>query len=169
MTAEELFELFGKKELLENYGDEETVKSKTHLDLAKTRNYKHGVFYHATGGYGEMGLGEGLYLGKDKKALNNFYNCDGGKIEKYQGTPNFIDLTISEDFEAFDLMAKKKFPYRKNNEYLKLLTLEMGYDGIRYYDPYTTGEEFVLFNTQKVTLIRLRKQIRKRNFSILSL
>ncbi len=26
----------------------------------------------------------------------------------------------------------------------------MGFDGIRYYDPQATGEEFVLFNTEKV-------------------
>jgi len=34
------------------------------------------------------------------------------------------------------------------------LTLELGFDGILYFDPYATGEEFVLFNTEKVKKIK---------------
>ena len=33
------------------------------------------------------------------------------------------------------------------------MTLELNYDGIRYFDPIATGEEFVLFNTHKVKRI----------------
>jgi hypothetical protein len=32
--------------------------------------------------------------------------------------------------------------------------IEMGYDGIRYYDPLATGEEFVLFNRSKIKKIK---------------
>ena len=38
-----------------------------------------------------------------------------------------------------------------------MLTLKKGFDGIRYFDPYTTGEEFVLFNTDKVIKVRTIK------------
>ncbi len=34
--------------------------------------------------------------------------------------------------------------------YLRKLTLEKGFDGIRYFDPIATGEKFVLFNIDVV-------------------
>ncbi|MCK4338603.1 MAG: hypothetical protein KAW87_01250 [Candidatus Cloacimonetes bacterium] len=155
LSAEELLELPNTKELLNNYGDSYSIEQKIKLDLAKTENYKPAVFYHATGGLGEIGLGKGLYLGKDKKALENFYNCDGtcGKIEEYHGNPKFIDLTIYEEFNEFEKLAIAKYGNSTKNEHLKLLTLDMGFDGIRYYDPLATGEEFVLYNTKKVIKI----------------
>ena len=67
--------------------------------------------------------------------------------------PSFIDLSNYNDFDKFESQAIKEYPNRKYNEHLKLLTIEMGYDGIRYYDPIATGEEFVLFNTDKVKLV----------------
>jgi len=37
-------------------------------------------------------------------------------------------------------------------------TLGLGFDGIRYFDPCTTGEEFVLFNVDKVKMISKKKR-----------
>jgi hypothetical protein len=150
-TAEELLELEETRELLDNYGDAYLIEKKK-KDLAKTCNYKKGVFYHATGGLGESGLGKALYLGKDRRALNNFYNLDGteGYIEVYIGDPLFIDLALYDEFDKFECTANEKYPNEKYKAHLRLLTLALGYDGIRYYDPIATGEEFVLYNTDKV-------------------
>ena len=115
-----------------------------------------GIYYHATGGTGETGVGMGLYLGKDKRALDNFYNCDGqeGNIETFKGNPSFIDLTIYNEFEKFSGLAENKYGKEPSNNHLKELTISMGYDGIRYYDPIATGEEFVLYNFNKVKKIK---------------
>lgn len=151
-TAEELLKLEETSKLLDNYGDAYLIEKKKKKDLAKTCNYKKGVFYHATGGLGESGLGKALYLGKDRSALNNFYNLDGteGYIEVYVGDPIFIDLALYDEFDKFECTAKGKYPNEKHKTHLRLLTLALGYDGIRYYDPIATGEEFVLYNTDKV-------------------
>lgn len=154
-TAEELFSLPETKERLEHYGEEEDIALKIKLDLARTENYQDNTFYHGTGGFGEAGVGQGLYLGKDKIAINNFYNSDGedGEIETYIGNPNFIDLADYSDFDKFEEEAIEKFGKRESNNHLKELTLLKGFDGIRYYDPEATGEEFVLFNTKKVNRV----------------
>jgi hypothetical protein len=155
LTAEELLNLPESRVRLENYGDEYLIQRKIKLDLAKTRNYKPNFFFHATGGIGEAGVGEGLYLGKDKRALRNFYNSAGqeGKIIKYYGKPRFLNLALYSDYDEFEKEAIRRFGRRKNNEHMKLLTLEEGYDGIRYYDPIATGEEFVLFKVNKVAQV----------------
>lgn len=160
LTAEELFKLPETQRRLENYGDEYLIKQKIRCDLAQTKNYKPNVYYHATGGFGEVGVGKGLYLGKDKRALKNFYNCDGGSIDSYEGYPNFLDLALYDDFENFENEALKKFQSVSDNNHLRLLVLSKGFDGIRYYDPEATGEEFVLFNSEKVKSIR-KSRIRK--------
>lgn len=149
MTIQKLLQMPGTKERLNNYGDEISIKMKIENDLAKRENYKDNVFYHATGGFGETGLGKGLYLGKDKLALDNFYNSDGteGEIIEYFGYPKFIDLT---DYSKFDKYEEKAIEQFGQIDGLKQLTIQLGYDGIRYYDPITTGEEFVLYNTDKV-------------------
>jgi hypothetical protein len=152
LTAEELLNLPETKEKLESYSDEYGIKRKIRLDLAKTKKYKPNIFYHATGGIGESGVGRGLYLGKDRKALDNFYNSDGddGAIIEYRGNPKFIDLSLDKDFDGFEKEAIKKYGKLKYNDHLRRLTLKKGFDGIRYYDPFTTGEEFVLYNADKV-------------------
>ncbi len=93
------------------------------------------------------------------KALLNFYNNEGkrGAIKKYKGNPKFIDLTKYKNFRVFENIAIKNFTKLRYNEHLKSITLEMGFDGIRYYDPTATGEEFVLYNTKKVKLISVIK------------
>lgn len=156
MNAEELFLLaINQKHFIDAFGDWRTEPfaiTKYEEDIAKTENYKDNFFYHATGGLGESGVGKGLYLGKDKVALNNFYNCGGeeGSIIAYYGCPNFIDLTVDEDFSNFKKEAQSHF---NSEDYLEQYTLEKGFDGIRYYDIETTGEEFVLFRTDTVKIV----------------
>ncbi|NWF89353.1 MAG: hypothetical protein HXY50_07795 [Ignavibacteriaceae bacterium] len=159
LTAEELLQLPETKVILESYGDEVMIKNKIRIDLAKTRRYKPNVYYHATGGCGEPGVGRGMYLGRDKKALNNFYNCDGvvGEVIEYSGNPKFLDLTIQSTYDNFEKEAISLFGKKIHNEHIQLLTLKKGFDGIRYYDPIATGEEFVLYNPKKISLIRKTK------------
>lgn len=154
LTAEELLQLPKTLSLLDNYGDEYLIKHKIKYDLAQTKNYKPNTYYHATGGTGEIGIGFGLYLGKDKRALSNFYNCEGGEIDIYEGNPLFIDLALLDDFDNFEEEARQKFLNYKFNEHFKMLTLSKRYDGIRYYDPIATGEEFVVYNCEKLKLIK---------------
>ncbi len=156
MTAEELFMLpYNQKHFLNAFGDwrkEPFAITKFEEDIAKTKNYKDNYFYHATGGFGESGVGKGLYLGKDRFALNNFYNCGGeeGEILTYYGAPNFIDLTDEKDLINF---KKDAYRFFKSDDCLEKYTLKNGFDGIRYYDIETTGEEFVLFNTGTVKIM----------------
>ncbi len=157
LTAEQLLKLSETHKRLENYGDECLISQKIKYDLARTKHYNDNIYYHATGGIGEIGIGCGLYLGKDKRALSNFYNCEGGGIDIYEGNPLFIDLALYDELDNFEKEAKQKFPDCKFNEHFKMLTLSKGYDGIRYYDPITTGEEFVVYNCEKVKLIKKSK------------
>jgi len=131
---------------------------------AKTINYKKNIYYHVRTDGDEMeGVGEGLYLGKDKDVLIKFYgsyyldnnedNDDKIHLQIFQGNPNFLDLTRRINFKEFKELSKKEFPNEENNNELKKMTLQIGYDGIRYHDPIATGEEFVLYNTDKVKLI----------------
>ena len=159
-TAEELFnssDYFGL--FVEEFGNplnDKTAKSKYEKDISKTKNYKPGFFYHAVGGVSEIGLGKGLYLGKDASALFNFYNGEGefgDVLIEYYGFPNFVDLSSTNDYENFVKEAIQLFGKDAQNSYLCKLTLQKGFDGIRYFDPYTTGEEFVLFNTDVVKQI----------------
>jgi hypothetical protein len=68
-TTEEILQNSQIQQLIfENYHDIENI-----MDFyAKTINYKPNIYYHATGGYGESGVGKGLYLGKDWKVLEKF-------------------------------------------------------------------------------------------------
>lgn len=152
-TAEQLLSFPETKERLDNYGEEEHIALKIKLDLARTENYKENIFYHANS-YEPDCLGEGLHLGKDKKAVDNFYNNDGteGEVEEYIGEPLFIDLAYYDDFDNFEKEAIEKFGKQPNKKHLRALTLAKGFDGIRYYEPTAIGEEFVLYNTEKVFL-----------------
>ena len=157
-TAEELFLSTEYKEEIEfalGEPSDDFYKVRFKKDIAKTKKYKEGIYYHATGGLGESGVGRGLYLGKDRSALNNFYNSDGeeGYIQKYIGFPNFIDLTNPMKYNQFEHEAILKYGKDEASDYMKKYTLEKGFDGIRYYDPSTTGEEFVLYNIDKVKLV----------------
>ncbi len=162
LSAEELITLpKNKEDFMFEFGENnvfdifETEKYKK--DIAKTKNYKNGVYYHADGGLGDSGVGRGLYLGQDLLALFNFYNGEGefgNCVIEYSGTPHFIDLVKTEDYKAFEKEAIERYGKQIAHEHLRLLTLAKGFDGIRYFDLYTTGEEFVLYNTNKVHRVR---------------
>ncbi len=61
----------------------------------------------------------------------------------------------------FENEAIEKFGKHEHCNHLKALTLLKGFDGIRYYDPLATGEEFVLYNTEKVTISANKKSRKK--------
>ena len=132
------------------------MKEKIENDFVRTKNYIEGIFYHAGNGTGEIGLGKGLYLGKDKNALHNFYNLGGAlgsSMKTYKGEPSFLDLTEPNSLEIFEKEAIQKFGEQEDKNHLCLATIENDFDGIRYFDPSATGEEFVLYNTNTVKLI----------------
>lgn len=150
-TAEELFELPETKIRLRNIDiDAETIRKEFH---AKTKNYKDNTYYHVETKNGESGVGEGLYLGKDKEALQKFYDIgqEGYEVKTYKGDFKFLDLTDYDKFDKFEKEAKNKYPNEESGNEIKKLAIEKGYDGIRYYDPEATGEEFVLYNLKKLT------------------
>jgi len=130
---------------------------------AKTKNYLPNTYYHVNTGGLNAGVGKGLYLGRDKDALISFYDQEkeNKKVDAYIGNPNWFDLMRYEDYSRFIEEAIRKYGknyVEKNSladidikgEMLKKLAIEKGFDGIRYYDPQATGEEFVLFNSNKV-------------------
>lgn len=84
------------------------------------------------------GLGAGLYMGRDKAALINFYSPDFNN-------PMDITVTVRGDFNFFDAVSNP-LPKRNAREFV----LSQRYDGIRYYDKDATGEEFVLYNYKKI-------------------
>lgn len=138
---------------LKEIGDEEEQQSWIEQFHADSKNYQSDTFYRVSNPYPESrgnGVGKGLYLSKDRRAVENFYNIEGdGELETFKGTPKILDLTDYEDFENFEEEAKEKYS-TEENEHFKKLTLEKGYDGIRYYDPVATGDEYVFYNTERL-------------------
>ncbi len=134
-TAEELL---SQPETIETMlsldGTIETVNNWI-IDLhSRTENYKNNIFYHVIqpkDEYSSMnsGVGEGLYLGKDYKVLVKFYGLDyidydeEVPLQTFQGNPNFLDLTDNNNFDVFKESSKQKFPFEKNNNELKKMTL----------------------------------------------
>ena len=107
-----------------------------------------------------------MYLGKDKDALISFYGIelDDIIVDTYVGNINWLDLIDYKDYKKFEIEAVKKYGenYTQKSslldidirgQFIKKLTIEKGFDGVRYYDPNATGEEFVLFNTKSVKKI----------------
>ena len=120
---------------------------------SQEKNHQEDVYHHVHGGApGESGVGPGLYLGKDQNALQQFYDIDeeGKKVSSFKGKPNWLDLTDKDDFDRFEAHAKATHGDLPDNAHLRLHTLQHGYDGIRYHDTSATGEEFVLYNTDKL-------------------
>ena len=132
------------------------------LNLSNSDNFVDRIYYHQANSQEEResilkngfdenkvsnshcGAGRGLYLGRDKKALTNFYIADINK-------PQDFTLKIIGDFNFLDLVGNQKF-LQENKDSLEEKVLSLGYDGIRYYDPDATGEEFVLFNYSKILI-----------------
>lgn len=141
-----------KKELISGFGDNDEINMWINNFHAKTKNYKDGYYYRADGaGQSAAGVGKGLYLGKDKEAIENFYNIEGiYRIDTYYGKDiKWLDLMMPSDFKKFE----NKYGKLNNSDKVGEIVKNLGYDGIVYYDPHATGEEFVLFNTEKIKKI----------------
>ena len=146
----------------EGYLDKEYSGRSYACFLSDPDNFSEGIYYHQANSPEERksilenefdenkvsnshcGAGRGLYLGRDKKALTNFYVSDVNK-------PQDFTIKIMGNFYFFDLMDDRAF-MQEHREDLKDAVLKLGYDGIRYYDPEATGEEFVLFNYSKILI-----------------
>jgi hypothetical protein len=143
----------------EEYLNSEYAGRDYSLNLSNPDNFIDGIYYHQAkskddrnniiqNGFdlskvkkSNCGAGRGLYLGRDKWALINFYsdNLDSQQdfALKIKGNFNFLDLLDDRNFLC------------KNRRKIEEKVLSLGCDGIRYYDPDATGEEFVLFNYKK--------------------
>ena len=141
------------------FGDKEAAIS--HAEQYWAKEGKEGIFHHATkeqspfGGFekekaANMDIGlrrgvsnvNGLYVGRDAKALHEFYNMAaerGENIITYKGNPKLLDLTDE------DVMMKFTDKFKTGDQIEKELS-KNGYDGIKYFDPYSTGEEIVITN-----------------------
>ncbi len=131
------------------------------VNLSDPNNFVNGIYYHQSNSQknknkilskgfdknkfqkSNCGVGVGLYLGRDKNALVNFYS-------KNLDNPQDFTIKIKGDFSFLNLLDDQNF-LRENKNNLEEKVLSLGYDGIRYYDPDATGEEFVLFNYKKAT------------------
>ncbi len=142
-----------EKYLSLEYGDRDY-----HLYLSNPDNFKNNVYYHQANSVKDRdnilnngfklnkvkptncGAGRGLYLSRDKRAIINFYS---------ESLDNAQDLTlkIEGSFNFLDILDNR---YLLQTPYLLDKMLANKYDGLRYYDPDATGEEFVLFNPRKV-------------------
>lgn len=149
------------KELKTSLGNKSTIESHQEQFYAQPKNMKQDVYYHyspdgklnaadlmkGSAERFDKQLGPGLYVGQDAGALQEFYGLDvrGGRTIKLTGNPKILDLTDS--FKAIDDVvkeAKKTFP---NEKYpLKSWVQQQGYDGLKYFDPIATGEEYVIYN-----------------------
>lgn len=150
-TAEEMLQRDDiKLQLKQGFGDDADDWIENYH--AKTYNYEDNYYYRAEGaGLGYAGVGNGLYLGKDKDAIEAMYNIEEiYEIDTYYGADiKWLDLMLQSDFKAFE----NKYGKFLNSDNIGNIVQELGYDGIVYYDVNTTGEEFVLFNTKKVRKI----------------
>ncbi len=140
--------------LMAEYGDRDYADN-----LSDPDNFVDGIYYHQANSQEDKdkiinngfdknrvqksnrGVSVGLYLGRDRKSLVNFYSTN-------LYNPQDFTLKIEGNFNFLDLLDDRSF-LQQNKHNLEEKVLSMGYDGIRYYDPDATGEEFVLFNYRK--------------------
>ena len=159
VTSEDMIRDIETKRRMSDLGlNNEEIKRWVEKNHSKTKNYIPNTYYRAEGGSGEgsAGVGNGLYLGRDEQAILNFYAWDSkeDKASIYHGTPKWLDLMDYSKYDAFESDLKKKGIEMMNSNKVGDIVKKMGYDGIRYYDPTATGEEFVLFNTERLKKIR---------------
>jgi hypothetical protein len=142
----------GIKLLTKAFGDKKSAQEHARDFWAKEG--ESGVFYHATNEKNifdfekekasnfDKGLRSGisningLYVGVDWNALHNFYNLAaerGESIIRYEGTPKILDMTNEKAMKDF----VKKF---NTGDKIEKEIERLGYDGIKYFDPYSTGE-----------------------------
>lgn len=145
-------------EIMKGLGDKNDIKNWIKNYHSKPINHKSNTYYRiergSGGGYG--GVGNGLYLGRDKKALSNFYDIEqeGLPISEYVGNPKWLNLMDYSDYRNFEKMLLKKGIKMTNSDKVGKIVMDMGFDGIIYYDPQATGEEFVLFNLKSVRKVQ---------------
>lgn len=158
LTISELLQLSSTKQnMLAAFGDQAEVDNWIQQFHAKESNYTTNTYWRIEGKdqVGQAGVGKGLYIGKDRQALENFYNIEGdGKLAKYRGEPVWLDLAAPARYAKFESEMKKKGIEIAESDKIGAIVKAMGYDGIRYYDPQATGEEFVLFNTKVLKKIK---------------
>ncbi|MDP2703940.1 MAG: LPD38 domain-containing protein [bacterium] len=144
-------------------GDKETILAHQEQFYVRPKRMKEGVFYHftpdkkltaegllsGTAKRFDTQLGPGLYVGQDAQALKNFYGLDmrSGQAVRLEGNPKILDLTDSFKFvDDAHRAARKEFPKEKYP--LGKWVQKQGYDGIKYFDPIATGEEYVIYNAK---------------------
>lgn len=162
-------ETLGFKTFVDDMGGEQEVKDWANQFWAKKE--KPGVFYHVTEGdkfsvfdktksmnydpklrNGGISMINGLYVGPDKNALQQFYGVDKDiKTLTFKGNPKLLDLTNRVDEEGFIKEVMKKFGVKdrssvKLGDAMEKELSERGYDGAKYFDPYATGDEIVITN-----------------------
>jgi len=115
-------------------------------------NYKEDTYFHVLTQNEEpyAGVGRGLYLGRDEKALMNFYDIEdqGYEITEYHMKPKWFSIMKDESWDKFKKAFEDNGEKIINSYLVSEIFLEMGYDGIRYYDINATGEEFVYFGKE---------------------
>lgn len=94
-------------------------------------------------------FGHGMYVSRDRCAVMNFYTYDLSKpqdnIITIKAKFNYLNLMVHDDCVAFC----RSFD---TPELMQSWLFTNGYDGIRYYDLYCTGEEFVIYNLQNISI-----------------
>lgn len=132
--------------------------------MAKTTACPDNVFYH-TSSHGlelEPGeinndMGKALYVGKDPYATEQMYGLDAENPVTYQFEvdPNqefkVLDVRSIASRDAWEAVAKQNFPNSKNP--LGDQARQDGYDAIRYFDPWATGDEWAILSQEKMILV----------------
>lgn len=140
--------------------------------LSNPDNFKENTFYHYVNSLYDkrqilkkgfnvnkvreqnQGVGKGLYLGRDKETLMKFYDMnligDENRIIVIKGKCKFLSLLVETKLQKFLEEARKMFS--DDSDYIEKYTTKLGYNGIRYYDPLATGEEFVLFDLSVIAI-----------------
>jgi hypothetical protein len=140
------------KEILNSGFDEETQEYWIENYISNPDSYNDNVYYHIQCNVGYTGVGDGLYLGKDLISLKNFYDNDNEYVTYiFKGKPKWLDLMDYNKYRNFEKDAIQKYSKdEKSFNHMKKYCLDLGYDGIIYFDPQATGEEYVLFNINKL-------------------
>lgn len=125
--------------------------------IANPKNYKENTYFRVEGGTGAGygGVGNGLYLGRDPRALANFYDIEGSGllVSRWSGNPRWLNLMDPEDMGKFESAIEKRGMKLVNSSEVGAYVKSLGFDGIRYFDVMATGEEFVLFETSQVVKV----------------
>lgn len=156
LSAEDMLKDRRTLTMLKELGDKNSIKYWIENYHAKSTNYKPSTYYRVLNtGINYAGVGKGLYLGRDKQALSNFYDLEqeGLPIVEYKGNPKWLDLMDYARYRKFARTLLNNSIEIINSNEVGEIVIGMGYDGIKYYDPFATGEEFVLFNIRKVRLV----------------